>query len=353
MKTNIGTLIYTGILLSSSSYIFAQNNDNLSEHIATVINAKSIERIAPKYPMSAARSGQEGWAKVSFVIDKEGNVVDPIIQDSSGLSSFEKEALRAVKKWKYSPAMQDGEAIEQCQMLVQMDFVLEQQKGVTRKFKARYIDITDAIANKDLAQAATMLAELGDSQLWNHSESTYFYLADAVYAKAIDDQERELKSVNRALSGSKEKLSSDSYLYLIQRQFILNLSSQQYLNALESIERLEATDDNENLLTKLQPYAEQVSQLVKGSEPLLMEATIHEGGQFYHKLSRDTFALAVNQGSLDEVQVRCANKRSRFTAVNGNQWHIPKAWGQCTIFVTGMPETKFDVFETGAYVGEI
>jgi TonB family protein len=353
MKRSTGALIYAGILLSTSYCTIAQNVGDVSEHISTIVNAKPIERIAPKFPINAARSGQEGWAKVSFVIDKEGNVVDPIIQDSSGLSSFEKETLKAVKKWKYSPAIQDGEAIEQCQMQVQMDFVLDKQKGVTRKFKTRYLDIIDAITNKDVEQAAALLTELGDSQLWNHSESTYYYLADAVYAKAIDNQERELKSVNRALSGSKETLKGNSYLYLIERQFILNLASQQYLNALESIDRLQATEDNEALLTKLQPYAEQVSQLVKSEEPLLMDATIHEGGQFYHKLSRDTFSLAVNQGSLDEVQIRCANKRSRFTVVEGNEWHIPKAWGQCTIFVTGKPETEFKVLELGAYVGEI
>ena len=353
MNANTVTLFFAGILLTTPSFVFAQNSDNLSEHIDTVINAQAIERVPPKYPMSAARSGQEGWAKVSFVIDKDGNVIDPIIQDSSGLSDFEREALKAVKKWKYSPAIQDGEPIEQCQMSVQMDFVLDNQKGVTRKFKARYIDITDAIASKDLEQAAIMLAELGDSQLWNHSESTYYYLADALYAKAIDDQKRELKSVNRALSGSKQSLTDDSYLYLIERQFILNLASQQYLNALESIERLKDAKNNKKLLTKLQPYADEVSLLVKGEKPLFMDATIHEGGQFYHKLSRDTFALAVNQGSLDEVQVRCANKRSRFTAVDGNQWHIPKAWGQCTIFVTGKPKTQFSVLELGNYVGEI
>ena len=353
MKIQLSSLVYSAMILSSSYSVGAQTTDPTAEHIATVVDAKPIERVHPKYPRSAARNGQEGWARVSFVIDKQGNVIDPIIEDTSGLNVFNKEALKAVKEWKYSPAMQNGEAIEQCQMQVQMDFVLDKQKGVTRKFMTRYRDITDAIANKDLAQAASMLEDLGESQLWNHSESTYFYLADAVYAQAVDDKERELRSVNRALHGAKHELKSNSHLYLLERQFILNINSQRYLNALESFASIQSVDNNQALLAKLQPYAEQVSQLVKGEELLQLEATIQDGGQFYHKLSRNKFSLAIEQGSLDEVEIRCANKRSRFTAEADNEWQIPQAWGQCTIFITGTPDTQFYVIELGAYVGEI
>ena len=90
--------------------------------IDTVINAKPIKRVPPKYPKHAARNGQEGWVKLSFVIDQQGNVLDPIVEDSSGIKSLEKAARIALKKWKYDPAKRDGEAIEQCQMTVQLDF---------------------------------------------------------------------------------------------------------------------------------------------------------------------------------------------------------------------------------------
>ena len=36
-----------------------------------------------------------------------------------------------------------------------------------------------------------------------------------------------------------------------------------------------------------------------------------------------------------------------------NEWQIPQSWGQCTIFVTGTPDTQFSIVETGAYVDQI
>ena len=92
-----------------------------AEIFDTVIKAQPIERTPPKYPINAARLKQEGWVQVSFVIGDDGKVLDPIVTDSSGISSLEKAALKSVSKWQYSPATRDGEAIEQCQTQVKLE----------------------------------------------------------------------------------------------------------------------------------------------------------------------------------------------------------------------------------------
>lgn len=340
-------------LLPFSCFAEVQDSGDVAEHIATIVSATPIERVNPYYPRSAAKKGQEGWSRISFVIDKEGNVIDPVVMDSSGLKVFDKAALDTAKQWKYSPAMQDGQAIEQCQVSVQMDFVLDKKQGVTRKFKTQFKQIVQAINEKQFEQAATMLEELGNSQLWNHSESAYYYLADAIYAKQINDDKRELRSLNRAVFSKTEALDNSWQLYLLERQFVLNLAQRKYVYALESFNILQKAPDNEAVLAKLSPYAQQVEQLIKSTEPMSMKANIHSEGQYYHHLSRDKFALFIDQGELDEVEIRCANKRSRFTVADGNEWQIPQSWGECTIFVTGTPDTQFQIVETGAYVSEI
>ena len=83
----------------SSAQSEAPSEAPLAEHIATVIEAQPIKRVDPKYPPTSARKSQEGWVKVSFVINKDGEVEDPVVQDSSGLKAFEKATLRAVKRW--------------------------------------------------------------------------------------------------------------------------------------------------------------------------------------------------------------------------------------------------------------
>ena len=60
--------------------------------------AKTLTRVDPKYPVSAARKGHEGWVKMSYVIDEQGNVQDPIVEDHGGNKAFKQKALTALKK---------------------------------------------------------------------------------------------------------------------------------------------------------------------------------------------------------------------------------------------------------------
>lgn len=63
-----------------------------------------------KYPAVAKKAGIEGRVFVEFVVDKEGNVVNPVIKKGIG-SGCDEEALRAIKLATFSPGMVDGEAV--------------------------------------------------------------------------------------------------------------------------------------------------------------------------------------------------------------------------------------------------
>jgi TonB family protein len=344
--------------LATAAFIAAHSASAQStpdvEHIETIINAKPLERTPPKYPVDAARKSQEGWTRLSFVIDKEGNVVDPIIQDSSGVKSIDREALKAIKNWKYSPAMQNGEAIEQCQMQVQLDFKLSGEVGVTRKFMNAYRYIMETIKENKLDDAQQKLAELAESQKWNMTESAYFYFADAMYANKINDKKRELSSINRALAAGDDALNSkEKLLYMLERQFVLFTGATEYAAALATFAKIKEQKAAEQPILYYQPYADKIQALVHSDQPMVRHAQINDDGFMYHTLSRDSFSLALEQGALDEVQIRCANKRSRFTVAEQAQWKIPSSWGQCTIFVTGSPNSEFQVIELGSYNGQI
>ena len=331
--------LFSGLSLAQSA---APSEAPLAEHIATVVEAQPLKRVDPQYPVSSARKSQEGWVKVSFVINKDGEVEDPVVQDSSGLKAFEKATLRAVKRWQYSPAMQDGEAIQQCRNMVQIDFRLAGSSGVTRKFMRRYKDVAEAITNKDLPLAAELIAEMRDDQLWNHTESAYFWLADSYYAKATDDTERELKSVRRALAVDTEAVRASTKQYLLEREFVLAIALSEYNEAMKAYDKLEnLAGDKPEQLAQLAPYAE------------IRKASIDEEGRVFHQLSRNAFALNIAEGDLDEVQIRCDNKLSRYTAVSKSEWHIPSSWGQCSVYVSGSPGAQFEVVEVGDYIGAI
>ncbi|NKF51536.1 energy transducer TonB [Shewanella sp. WXL01] len=70
-----------------------------------------LHRVHPDYPLSYAQRSKEGWVQMELVIDENGFVRDITIEDSHGGSKFEKEAIKAVKQWRYAPKFENGKAV--------------------------------------------------------------------------------------------------------------------------------------------------------------------------------------------------------------------------------------------------
>ena len=92
---------------------------------ASDTDAIPIVRVAPQYPMRAAERGIQGWVEMEFTISVAGTVKDPVVLASHPGSIFDKEALRAIRKWKYNPKIVNGEPVERHEMKVRLKFELE------------------------------------------------------------------------------------------------------------------------------------------------------------------------------------------------------------------------------------
>ena len=88
-------------------------------------DAAPIVRIEPKYPMQAQRNGTEGWVKLSFSINEVGGVEDISVIEAQPRRVFDREAKRALRRWKYKPKIVDGKPIKQTGLVVQLDFSME------------------------------------------------------------------------------------------------------------------------------------------------------------------------------------------------------------------------------------
>jgi len=87
-------------------------------------DAMPIVRVNPKYPITAARDGIEGWVTLSFTIDELGRVTDISVMDANPKRIFNQEARKALKKWKYKPKLKDGKAVKQLNQSVLLEFKL-------------------------------------------------------------------------------------------------------------------------------------------------------------------------------------------------------------------------------------
>ena len=88
--------------------------------------ASPIVRVPPKYPVSAARDGVEGWVELNFSIDETGRVIDAKVVQAEPKRLFNKAALNAIKRWKYKPTIDGGTAKVQRGQSVVLEFKLDQ-----------------------------------------------------------------------------------------------------------------------------------------------------------------------------------------------------------------------------------
>jgi protein TonB len=84
--------------------------------------------IRPMYPREAALNGLEGWVKVAFTITAIGSVKNPKVVDADPPRVFNREALRAIMKWKFKPRVIDGVAVDRPAEQI-IEFNLDQPGG--------------------------------------------------------------------------------------------------------------------------------------------------------------------------------------------------------------------------------
>lgn len=87
-----------------------------------------LVRVRPMYPREAAMTGTEGWVKVEFTITEAGTVKDPRVIDADPPRIFNREAIRAILKWKFKPRVVAGVAVERRATQV-IDFKIDENSG--------------------------------------------------------------------------------------------------------------------------------------------------------------------------------------------------------------------------------
>ena len=84
--------------------------------------ATLVHRVSPDYPNSWKREGLQGTVHLRITIAKDGSVRDVKVVD--GDSRLAKSAEKAVKQWRYKPALRNGEPVE-LQATVAVAFALK------------------------------------------------------------------------------------------------------------------------------------------------------------------------------------------------------------------------------------
>jgi protein TonB len=72
---------------------------------------RAVYQPAPEYPAELRRKKVEGTVHVLFIVDKNGKVLNPMVQKSSN-PALEPPALQAVRRWRFDPGKRQGRAVQ-------------------------------------------------------------------------------------------------------------------------------------------------------------------------------------------------------------------------------------------------
>lgn len=89
--------------------------------------AVPLVRVEPRYPLTAARNGVEGWVRLRFDISPTGTVDNPVVIEAHPPGVFERAVLKAIKGWKYRPMIRNGVAVRRGGVKVRLTFKLDRQ----------------------------------------------------------------------------------------------------------------------------------------------------------------------------------------------------------------------------------
>lgn len=70
-----------------------------------------VKRVNPNYPAQALRARTEGWVELSFTITVNGDVEGVEVVNSEPRRIFDRDAIRALSQWKFSPRIENGKPV--------------------------------------------------------------------------------------------------------------------------------------------------------------------------------------------------------------------------------------------------
>ena len=100
------------------------------EEETNIVNIEGFERAEPilvenpRYPEGKRKKGEIGWTIVNYMVDPSGKTYDITVRSSSGERSFDRAAIKAVRKFLYEPPTYNGTSVKVNNVQIDLTFRL-------------------------------------------------------------------------------------------------------------------------------------------------------------------------------------------------------------------------------------
>lgn len=303
----------------------------------------------PLYPRPMFDMAAEGWVVMSFVVQRDGTVRDPIVIDSSR-KEFERAALNAVRKFIYAPAEVDGQPLDGVVSKFRITFALEPRSDSARPdFVRRFRQVERQITRGELDKAGASLEILDSLSRLNLYEDAFYWWAHAMYQDARGEPAKRRDSLLRAIAyvgpeGS-SRLPAQVHTRALEYLYADYIRTGELAAALDTHAQLVARVGEDAVSPELRAHASAVREILQSDATIQAEGMISDERPWHHSLSRDGFEFADLSGRLQRLALWCENRAVEMEIDPDSSWQVPASWGACEIYVNGLPGTRFTLVE--------
>ncbi len=349
------TACLAGLWLSAAtSASEAPPSSTIADPLVGHSPAVLLDDSEPVYPRPALHENREGWVRVGFEINRDGRVVNAVVEESVGGSIFETAALRSVGRWRFEPARLNGRPVAQLRNSTIVTFALnERARGSSQRFADRYNDILELIKKDQLERADVLARSVFDQWPLNLYELTKLWSLRAELSLIQNDFRAAESALRKATANRGRWLDSDAYRSLLLARVHVDLEIGKFKKAIDLFDELVAMDpDRSDELTQTSQMIQSLQNIIDSDQTLATDGVIqrNEGckacrDSWTFEPVRRTFTVAIIEGTLKELVMNCTNVKVPFEFIVDKTWFLPAHSGQCEVALFGAAGTTFRVYQ--------
>jgi TonB family protein len=311
-------------------------------------------RVPAVFPEEDAANESEGWVRLGFTIAADGATKDIVVLDRVGPASMARAARLAVARWKYKPATEGSQSVEQYGNTAELLFRDESigNTAVHGPVVTKFDEARALVSAAKYSEGIAVLEQTLDIPATLYEQAKIGFALAFAYEKS-NDMPRALAHLRHALverGRFVEKAVVPAAQRLRMRLEVAN-GNLHYAACAPALAGGDTFDPGGADLKQTAKTADDAKARLKSAAPLSIDASLvadpgsGKGGVWEHTLTRRKFKFASFVGQVSEYRLTCIRQATKTTVDATSQWEVPRNAGPCVLRVYGEVGAAFTLIE--------